>query len=111
MSAFIPQHTSRREMLKSISAGFGYVAFASLAAQAASEESSGPLSLKQPHFPARAKRVIFLCMRGGPSHVETLDPKTKLTADHGKPGRSGTGKLLGSRWKFSQRGESGIDVV
>ena len=111
MSAFIPQHTSRREMLKSISAGFGYVAFASLAAQAASDEAAGPLSLKPPHFPARAKRVIFLCMRGGPSHVETLDPKTKLTADHGKPGRSGTGKLLGSRWKFSQRGESGIDVV
>ena len=104
-------HLSRRMMLKSMSAGFGYVAFASLAAQAASEAAAGPLSLKQPHFPARAKRVIFLCMRGGPSHVETLDPKTKLTADHGKPGRTGTGKLLGSRWKFSQRGESGIDVV
>ncbi len=111
MSVFIPQHTSRREMLKGLSSGFGYVAFGSLAVQAASDETSGPLSLKQPHFQARAKRVIFLCMRGGPSHVETRDPKTKLTADHGKPGRSGTGKLLGSQWKFSQRGESGIDVV
>ncbi|MFM9960423.1 MAG: DUF1501 domain-containing protein [Planctomycetaceae bacterium] len=108
MSAFISPLKSRREMLKSVSAGFGYLAFASLAA---SEDAAGPLSLKQPHFPARAKRILFLCMRGGPSHVETLDPKSKLTADHGKPARSGPGKLLGSRWKFQQHGESGIDVV
>ena len=100
----------RRQWLKTASAGFGYVAFASLATQA-SEEAAGPLAIKQPHFPARAKRVIFLCMRGGPSHVETLDPKPQLSADHGKPGRSGTGKLLGSRWKFSKQGESGIDIV
>ena len=102
------QHTSRREMLKSVGAGFGYLAFASLAA---GTEATGPLSLKRPHFAARAKRVIFLCMRGGPSHLETFDPKPKLTADHGKPARSGPGKLLASRWKFQKHGESGIDVV
>lgn len=104
-------HSSRRELLKTVSAGFGYVAFASLAAQATSDEATGPLTVKTPHFPARAKRVIFLCMRGGPSHIETLDPKPKLSADNGKPGRSGTGKLLGSRWKFEKQGESGIDIV
>lgn len=98
-------------MLQGVSAGFGYLAFASLAARAATEPKAEPLSLKQPHFPARAKRVIFLCMRGGPSHIETLDPKPKLTADHGKPGRTTTGKLLSSRWKFTQHGESGIEVV
>lgn len=102
---------SRRTCLQAASAGFGYMAFAGLATEAARAESSGPLALKTPHFPARAKRTIFLCMRGGPSHVESLDPKTKLSADHGKPGRSGTGKLLGSRWQFQKRGESGIDVV
>lgn len=99
-------------MLKSVSAGFGYLAFASLAASAADKTpTTGPLELKPPHFPARAKRVIFLCMRGGPSHIETFDPKPKLLADQGQPAPSGPGKLLGSRWKFQKHGDSGIDVV
>lgn len=102
---------NRRQWLKTTSAGLGYMAFGALATEAARAESAGPLALKQPHFAARAKRTIFLTMRGGPSHVETLDPKSKLLADQGKPGRSGTGKLLGSRWKFNKHGESGLDVV
>src|SRR5205823_1008253 len=44
-----------------------------------------PLAPRPPHFPAKAKRVIFLFMSGGVSHVDTFDPKPKLTADHGKP--------------------------
>jgi hypothetical protein len=63
------------------------------------------------HFPAKAKRVIFLCMRGGPSHMETFDPKPELTRRHGDPGRHKGTKLLGSRWKFAKHGQSGIDIV
>lgn len=104
---------SRREMLKTLSSGFGYLAFASMAARAAETASilrEGPLAPKAPQFPARAKRVIFLCMRGGPSHVDTFDYKPKLSADSGAPGiRPGT-KLLGSKWKFAQYGKSGLWV-
>jgi hypothetical protein len=99
---------SRRRMLQSISAGFGYVAFAGLASLQSKES---PLSPRAGHFPARAKRVIFLCMRGGPSHMETFDPKPKLSADHGKPGRQSNLKLLGSRWRFLRGGQSGLEVV
>jgi hypothetical protein len=97
---------TRRTLLKTVSAGFGYVAFAAMAT-----ETGGPLTAKRPHFAARAERIIFLCMRGGPSHVETLDEKTQLSADHGKPGRTPNSKLLGSRWKFQRRGESGLSIV
>jgi hypothetical protein len=103
---------SRRTALKTASAGFGYLAFAGLAAQAVEQESTGPLAIKSPHFAPRAKRVIFLCMRGGPSHLETFDPKPKLTADTGKPGLVlKNAKLLGSRWKFNHHGESGLEIV
>jgi hypothetical protein len=67
-----------------------------------------PLAPKEPHFPARAKRVIFLCMRGGPSHVDTFDYKPQLLADHGKAGNRRRGTLLGSPWEFRQRGKGGL---
>lgn len=104
---------SRRQMLQSVSAGFGYTAFSALAAEesAKTAKPAGPLAPKQPHFAPQAKRVIFLCMRGGPSHMETFDPKPKLTADSGKPGKQKNSKLLGSRWKFKPSGDSGIEVV
>lgn len=99
---------TRRQMLQGASAGFGYLAFAGLASAAQeSAVKSNPLAPKQPHFAARAKRVIFLCMSGGPSHVDTFDYKPQLSADHGKSGRYG-GALLGSPFKFQQRGESGL---
>ena len=92
---------SRRQILKTISSGFGYLAFSSLATMAAAQESKqetvGPLAPKDPHFQPRAKRVIFLCMRGGPSHVDTFDYKPKLAVDHGKRGKYG-GTLLKSPW-------------
>lgn len=103
-------------MLKTVAAGFGYTALQGIAAQAAANETkeinpSGPLGAKRPHFPAKAKRVIFLCMRGGPSHMETFDPKPKLSADNGKTSKNQNSKLLGSRWKFSKHGQSGIEIV
>src|SRR5215211_6386466 len=91
---------------------FSRRAFAGLAARAADKEK-GPLAPKAPHFPARAKRVIFLCMEGAPSHVDTFDYKPKLSAADGKPfsgSRFGGGKLLGSPWKFAQHGQSGLWV-
>ncbi|MAG93543.1 MAG: sulfatase [Planctomycetaceae bacterium] len=100
---------TRRQILERASAGFGYLAFAGMSsAKAAGEpDKTNPLAPKAPHFPAQAKRVIFLCMQGGPSHVDTYDYKPQLTKDHGKRGKYG-GSLLKSPWKFSQRGKSGL---
>ena len=98
---------SRRTMLKTASCGFGWLAFAGLAQRAALAAGS-PLSAKATHFPARAKRVIFLTMRGGPSHVDTFDYKPKLNTDSGKPGKRPGTQLLGSKWGFKQYGQSGL---
>lgn len=99
----------RREWLLRSSCGFGYLALAGLCAQTQAEES--PLAPKRPHFPARAKHVIFMFMQGGPSHVDTFDYKPKLIANDGKPDPSPRGKgrkLLKSPFKFSPHGSSGI---
>lgn len=96
---------TRREALKSLSAGFGYLAFAGLAM---GEEKRSALAARAPHYPARAKRVIFLCMRGGPSHVDTFDHKPKLAKDHGRPSRYGATPLFASPWAFRQHGQSGL---
>lgn len=110
---------SRREFLKTGSNGFGYLAFAALAQQQAlranPQSAAGPLAPKAPHFAQRAKHVIFLCMQGAPSHVDTFDYKPKLTADSGKgapsaAGRYGTAKLMGSPWKFNRQGKSGLYI-
>lgn len=98
---------SRRQLLQQASVGFGYLAFAGLSTAQAAKESSNPLAPKSPHFAARAKRVVFLCMGGGPSHVDSFDYKPRLEKDHGKQGRYG-GSLLKSPWKFRQRGQSGL---
>ena len=100
---------SRRQILQNASAGFGYLAFAGLSNVRAADDSTdnNPLALKKPHFPARAKHVIFLCMAGGPSHVDSFDYKPRLAKDHGKPGKYG-GALMKSPWKFRQRGRSGL---
>lgn len=97
---------SRRAALKSLSAGFGYLAFAGLAAaeQAANRSS---LQARKPHFEPLAKRVIFLCMRGGPSHVDTFDYKPRLNQDHGRASSYGA-PWCGSPWKFKQHGNAGL---
>jgi hypothetical protein len=97
---------SRRQLLKSTAGGFGYLAFAGLAHQAAADTTS-PLAPRVPHFEPKAKRVIFLCMQGGPSHVDTFDYKPQLTRDSGNDGRRDKSKLLGSPWRFRQYGECG----
>jgi hypothetical protein len=99
---------TRRAVLQNLACGFGWLAFAGLAGRNAFAAEGNPLAPKQPHFTPRAKRVIFLCMRGGPSHVDTFDYKPKLTADNDKPGKRPGTKLLGSKWKFSQQGRSGL---
>ncbi|MCP5560279.1 MAG: DUF1501 domain-containing protein [Verrucomicrobiaceae bacterium] len=110
---------SRRAMLQQSSAGFGWLAFSALASSAAAASAPrDPLAPKKPHFPARAKRVIFLFMKGGPSHVDTFDPKPLLDRDHGKPPPfdlprvkfAETGNLLRSPWKFRHYGQSGLEV-
>ncbi len=106
---------SRRDLLKGVSSGFGYLAFAGLSSiEARASSKDSPLAPKAPHFPARATRVIFLCMNGAPSHVDTFDYKPELASSDGKasakPGRIPGAKLMGSPWKFKKRGESGLWV-
>src|SRR5580704_7340734 len=75
----------RRELLKSVGCGFGYLALASLGAeQAAAASPVDPLAPRLPRFPARAKRVIFLFMQGGVSQVDSFDFKPQLARDDGK---------------------------
>ncbi|MEM7475570.1 MAG: DUF1501 domain-containing protein [Planctomycetota bacterium] len=100
---------SRRKALKSTINGFGWLAFAALANQEA--RASDDLVPKQTHHRATAKRVIMLTMPGGPSHVDTFDYRPQLSKDDGKQGKYGNNRsaeLLGSPWKFSQHGESGL---
>src|SRR5947209_20253646 len=93
---------SRRDALKSAASGFGYLAFAGLSTWA-NERAAGPLAPRRPHLPARARRVIFLSMEGGPSHVDTFDYKPRLNADDGREigrGRVANARVLGSPWTF-----------
>ena len=109
---------SRRQALRQSAVGFGSLALASLLHSESSASGSSPYAAKPPHFAARAKRVIFLFMKGGPSHLDTFDYKPLLTRDDGQPlpfakprvQFAPTGNLLKSPWKFSQHGQSGIWV-
>jgi hypothetical protein len=105
-----PPMFTRRDLLKSVSAGFGWLAFSGLAAESAAADRKGPLAPRTPHFPPRAKRIIFLCMQGGPSHMDTFDYKPKLNEDAGKPGvsKGGGSSLFGSPFQFAQHGQSGL---
>src|SRR5262245_35348589 len=108
---------SRRAMLGRTAVGFGSLAMASLLADdsAARGATVDPLAARPPHFTPRAKRIIFLFMKGGPSHVDTFDPKPLLTRDDGKPlpfakprvQFAATSNLLKSPWEFKQYGECG----
>ncbi len=103
------QPLSRRSLLKAATCGFGYLAFADLC-QSAEAGYQNPLAPKQPHFEPRAKRMIFLHMRGGPAHMDTFEYKPELANQNGKPGKSKKRKLVGSKWDWKQRGESGLWV-
>ena len=105
---------SRRQVLKTANAGFGYLALASLLRDTAPKVASAteefnplrPLAPKQSHFPAKAKRIIFLFMEGATSQVDTWEYKPKLQQDDGKVGPGG-GTLTGSKFKWDQYGQSG----
>jgi len=116
---------TRRDMLHRSGMGFASLGFASLLAseglltsEAKGETSSiNPLAPRGPHFPAKAKRVIHLFMNGGPSHVDTFDPKPALAKYAGQRLPSGnlrterkTGAAFPSPFKFQKYGKSGIEV-
>src|SRR5438045_3140174 len=104
---------SRRAMLRAAGCGFGHLGLQSLLAEAAlAGPPVDPLAPKAPMFPARAKRVIFLFMHGGPSSIDTFDPKPYLDVNDGKPlpikqplkFADKTGGLMKSPWKFKNCG-------
>ena len=110
---------SRRSLLQSAATGFGYLAFsAMLADQTAGEASAATVPSGGLHLPARAKRIIFMFMKGGPSQVDTFDHKPLLDRDDGKPlpfpkprvQFAPTNNLLKSPWKFRPYGQSGVEV-
>lgn len=100
---------SRRAMLRSATCGIGYLAFAGMTQQSAAHESN-PLAPKEPHHPPRAKHIIFCHMRGGPSHMETFEHKPELNKRSGQKGKSKNRQLTGTKWKWKQRGKSGLWV-
>jgi hypothetical protein len=96
---------TRRELLHTIGAGFGMLGF------------KGMLAGKTQHHPAKAKRVVFLFLNGGPSQVDTFDPKPMLAKYHGKPmptpnlrTERRTGALLKSPFEFRRCGQSGLEI-
>jgi hypothetical protein len=98
---------TRREMLRAATtSGFGYLAFAALTTHAGAAERD-PTAPQTPHFPAQAKRVIFLAMRGGPSQIDLFDHKPGLQAVADQPSPIQGRKFVGSPWRFRQHGESG----
>lgn len=101
---------SRRQMLAQCGAGFGSLGLYSMldAESAPSPLARNPLAPRRSHFQPRAKHVIFLFMNGGPSHVDTFDPKPELKAQEGTAGKGG--KYMPSPFSFAQYGESGIDI-
>ena len=116
---------SRREMLRRSGLGFGTLGLATLfgdagllaPSAAVGDEYRNPMLPKAAHFPARAKRVIHLFMNGGPSHLDTFDPKPALQKYAGKELPTGnlkterkTGAAFPSPFKFQKYGESGIEV-
>ena len=113
-----PHQFSRRSLLQSAACGFGSLAFAGLANGASNPPNIPSLAARNPPLPARAKRVIFIFMQGGPSHVDTFDPKPALGRDAGKKvefhvarTRNVTAEtVLAPLWKFKRHGQTGHPV-
>src|SRR5205809_1985871 len=111
---------TRREMLLRCANGFGAVALAALIGDRslAGPDPKDPLAPRPPHFPAKARSIIFLYMDGGPSQIDSFDPKPRLDREHGQPPRfrveptqfNNNGNVLKSPWRFRQYGQSGIPV-
>ena len=119
---FLP--LSRRRMLRRAGAGFGALALQGLLAEEdlllGASRADEPTAPRQPHFAPRAKQVIFLFMHGGPSHIDTFDPKPRLLADAGEPlplkrevsftPEDEVGGLMPSPFEFQARGACGTPV-
>jgi hypothetical protein len=115
---------TRREFLHRCGLGFGALALADLMSQAglvgqarAAIDSVHPLAPRAPHFPGKAKRVVHFFLNGGPSHVDTFDPKPALDRYAGKPlpienlrTERKTGAAFPSPFKFRKHGQSGLEV-
>lgn len=97
---------SRRSILRSSSAGFGYLALQGLLGEQAARAADNPLASKPPHFPAKAKRIIFIFMEGAMSGLDTFEYKPTLQQSDGKGGPGG-GKLTASKFAFKQYGQTG----
>lgn len=113
--------TNRRQLLQSASCGFGALAFQSLLAQSAEAAKSNPLKTSLPTLAQRAKRIIFIFMQGGPSHVDSFDYKPDLIDHHDKSidftgvrfrtfGKQSQRKLMKPLWRFTQHGQCGQHV-
>ncbi len=116
---FFPESAlSRRSFLERCGMGFGLMGLASLSESAgASLNNASPLASHPSQYPGKAKRVIHLFANGGPSHVDTFDPKPELTRLHGKPLSAGhlkterpTGAAFGSPFQFAKHGRCGTEV-
>jgi hypothetical protein len=119
-----PFELSRREMLTKCGVGMGLLGLTQLmgesgllTAHAKAAQAVNPLAPRKPHFPAKAKRVIHIFANGGPSQVDTFDPKPALAKYAGKPlpttnlrTERRTGAAFPSPFKFEKRGQSGLEV-
>jgi hypothetical protein len=118
-------HLTRRDLLAQAGCGFGLLALADLLTTGTSSRAAdsadravAPFAVRPPHHSPRAKRVIFLYMPGGPSHVDLFDPKHRLLTDNGKPlpfekpklEHVKNGNLFASPWKFRKHGQCGTEV-
>ncbi len=110
---------TRRRLLQTSAVGFGQLALTTLLRQETRAGlSANPFAENPPMSLPRAKRIVFLFMKGGPSHVDTFDPKPLLDRDNGKPlpfdlprvTFAEQGNLLKSPWQFDRHGESGLPV-
>src|SRR5262245_39956265 len=111
---------SRRAWLRAAGLGFGSLGLSALFTdEARLFAADNPLAPRAPHFEPKAKRVILLFMHGGPSSIDTFDPKERLNSDNGKPlpfkrplafDRSDPGPLMKSPWEFKPGGKSGVPV-
>jgi hypothetical protein len=102
---------SRRSFLRSVTSGLGAIALTAMTRTVESAETRNPLVPKPPHFEPRAKRVLMLCMEGGPSHVDTFDYKPELARREGRSigkGRVPFANVMASPWQFRQEGEAGL---
>ena len=114
----------RREFLARAGMGFGSAALAALESERAAAAQTNPLAPRAQHVPARAKRIICLFMQGGPSQLETFDPKPELTRLNGQPlpasfrsadlnlqfMQASEGKLMGGAFPFRKCGRSGLEI-